>query len=593
MKNIMRRRQMLVAGILILAAILRLVLLGMKPPHFDEGVNGWFIDEMTKSGYYHYDPENYHGPFHFYLLFLFHTLMGRTVWALRLPVVAFSMLAVWWMTKFDRFFGNRTCLIAALGMAVSPAMIFYGRYAIHESELLFFLILMTWGIAGLWKFGEKKYLWSLGMGLTGSILTMETYFIHVACFLLAWPTLRLLEMIFRSSPQPFAEQKWRNRDLVAVTGVSALLVLFFYSGGFLDPMLRETEPVLIKGINRAVELPAFITNTFIRPYAAWFETGTKDGGGHVKSSYDLLLWHYNRGPQKIAVAIVNYYWIALIVRHEWITLAGLLGVIRLLWPNTGRQIRYLGIYGVGAVVAYSLVPYKTPWCIISIIWPFYLVFGTIIEDLCRLGTNAMDVFEPREQSPENAGNDASPSPPGIIQPESATVAEPTAIRFGPVCSKALATLLVAALCTASILPAIRLNFFHCTDENEDYVYVQTLPDLYKLTDPLFKLTAEDPTCYHLAGTILLSSYHPLPWVLGDFTAIGYYSDDKVPPEMDADFLLVEDTRINQVEKGLKHAYFTEPLKLRSAQETSKLYLSREKFGNLFPGRTPEFDPHHE
>ena len=49
----------------------------MKPPHFDEGVNGWFVDQMTQTGFYHYDPTNYHGPFHFYVLFLAQTLLGQ------------------------------------------------------------------------------------------------------------------------------------------------------------------------------------------------------------------------------------------------------------------------------------------------------------------------------------------------------------------------------------------------------------------------------------------------------------------------------------------------------------------------------------
>ncbi len=42
----------------------------MKPPHFDEGINGWFVDQMRKNGFYRYDPTNYHGPLHFYILFL-------------------------------------------------------------------------------------------------------------------------------------------------------------------------------------------------------------------------------------------------------------------------------------------------------------------------------------------------------------------------------------------------------------------------------------------------------------------------------------------------------------------------------------------
>src|SRR5437763_13412643 len=59
-----------------LAAFLRFFLLGMKPPHFDEGINGWFVDQLVKTGFYRYDPTNYHGPLHFYLLLLWQTLFG-------------------------------------------------------------------------------------------------------------------------------------------------------------------------------------------------------------------------------------------------------------------------------------------------------------------------------------------------------------------------------------------------------------------------------------------------------------------------------------------------------------------------------------
>src|SRR4051812_33254643 len=72
-------------AIIVFGAFLRLLLLGMKPPHFDEGINGWFVDQMTKQGFYRYDPTNYHGPLHFYVLFVSEALLGRNIWALRLP----------------------------------------------------------------------------------------------------------------------------------------------------------------------------------------------------------------------------------------------------------------------------------------------------------------------------------------------------------------------------------------------------------------------------------------------------------------------------------------------------------------------------
>ena len=99
----MAKRQLLFpALILLLAALVRLAYLDIKPPHFDEGINGWFCDQMVKTGYYAYDPTNYHGPFHFYVLLVFLKLFGRNLWALRLPVVLASLLTVFWIFLFQK-----------------------------------------------------------------------------------------------------------------------------------------------------------------------------------------------------------------------------------------------------------------------------------------------------------------------------------------------------------------------------------------------------------------------------------------------------------------------------------------------------------
>src|SRR3954447_9571804 len=73
-------------AIIAVALLLRFTLLDIKPAHFDEGVNGFFVDQMTRTGSYHYDPTNFHGPLHFYVLFVFQTLLGREAWVLRLPI---------------------------------------------------------------------------------------------------------------------------------------------------------------------------------------------------------------------------------------------------------------------------------------------------------------------------------------------------------------------------------------------------------------------------------------------------------------------------------------------------------------------------
>jgi hypothetical protein len=137
---------------------------------------------------------------------------------------------------------------------------------------------------------------------------------------------------------------------------------------------------------------------------------------------------------------------------------------------------------------------------------------------------------------------------------------------------------------------IFLNFFHYTDAREPYVYVQTFPAVNDVMNPIYKLVARNPGNYQMSGHILLESYHPLPWLLGDFPNIGYYDDSSTPPKMDADFLMVDASRAPDVESELHEPYYTEVLTLRDAQAPSKVYFNARKFAGIFPGRTPEFVP---
>src|SRR5689334_11171900 len=206
--------------ILALAALLRFFLLGIKPPHFDEGINGWFVDQMMHNGFYRYDPSNYHGPLHFYLLLLSLSLFGRHVWALRLPVVLASIASIFVTLKFEPFVGRRISRIAALAMAVSPGYVFYGRYSIHEVWLLLFSMTFVLGLLGLWKLGSRGYLWCVGIGTAGMILTKETYIIHIGCALIAAGVLWVSHRLTPRNDLTWARQEWDWLDLAMVSGTA-------------------------------------------------------------------------------------------------------------------------------------------------------------------------------------------------------------------------------------------------------------------------------------------------------------------------------------------------------------------------------------
>src|SRR4051812_30938138 len=106
------------------AAALRFFLLGMKPPHFDEGINGWFVDQMVKNGFYRYDPTNYHGPLHFYILFVCQTLLGRIVCAVGLPALLARIFSVHLTLTFAPLFVLIVLRSASLASAASPHFFF-------------------------------------------------------------------------------------------------------------------------------------------------------------------------------------------------------------------------------------------------------------------------------------------------------------------------------------------------------------------------------------------------------------------------------------------------------------------------------------
>ena len=493
--------------IVLLGTVLRAWSLDLKPAHFDEGINGWFVDQIRSTGFYHYDPENYHGPLYFYVLFFSLTLLGRNVWALRLPALLASIASVWMALRFGRFFGSTAARLGALTLAISPAAVFYGRYAIHESLFVLSLMITAFGLLSLWKSGSKRDLAIMASGVTALLLLKETAVIHLACFGLAAVCLVLWQQLVPSHPAtPFARKAWNSTDLLKCCLVSVLALVFFYSGTF-----RNWHGVI----------------DFFKAYLKWFQTGT-GAGGHVKTDYQI--GHFG---------FLNWYWLALMVRYEWPTLLGLLYAVRLAWPSPAQQ-RYLAIYGLGVLIAYSIVPYKTPWCIISILWPFSLLFGCAVEELC--------------QKPQ---------------------------------FRSAVTWLCALILGASLLMTLRLNFRHFADPSEPYVYVQTMPEISVLTEPVLGLAAKDSRNHAMSGQIMLESYYPLPWIFGDFTRIGYYGKAETPAVLDGDFIVALTSEQKVVEGKLREPYLRRRFHLRDSMDECTVWFREALFASWFSNQLAE------
>ncbi len=606
------------ALIVVLAFALRVWVLGYKPAHFDEGVNGYFIDGMRTTGFYHYDPANYHGPLHFYALFAAQQLFGRALWVLRLPTVLASTAAVALLFGLRRFLPFRALVIAALAMAISPAMVFYARYAIHESWLPLFTLLALIGGLGLaqrrewyariarWEapIGEPppatatRDLWALGLGLTGMVLTKETWLLHCLAAAMAmaavWvvnfginPRARRVNVDALFLPTHVAHVPGQEdetltvhprtsiREMAKIAVICAGIVVTFYTGFGLDPkglsglwetwlpMLRKghaigagTEDAHHKELLYYVKLlshyewPALL-GLLAAPLVALRRSYWLAGLAAMVGA--VLLWmgvtEFFRLPQEAR----DFDWLA----PQWHLTPRAAAGATLLWvalmslparAETPRAIRFLALYGLASFAAYSLIPYKTPWCSLAALCPLLLVLGWLGDRLMR----------------------------------SVSV---------PMVGGALAVLF-----TQPAQDVCELNFgaerkggINPTNDRGRYAYVQTTFEISKVLDPLRALAARSAADRHLTGHVFGDPF-PLIWQLGDFPNVHFWDARTRPPTLDADFLIITEGRVDELERELRGVYFTERVTLRDSAEASWLYFSAEHFAALFPGREPELHP---
>jgi uncharacterized protein (TIGR03663 family) len=350
------------AVILTAAALLRLLFLTQKPLHHDEGVNGLFLANLFRTGYYHYDPANYHGPSLYYLAIiptainnLFHWGHGLSTFAIRFVTAAFGVGTVWLILCLRRYLTTTGALAAAAFATVSPGFVFFSRYFIHEMLFVFFSLGVI--VAWLWyrDTGKPRYLMLGSASAAMLYATKETWIITAGVWLIAIPCtmfyLRLrgrgqddsVRINKRAAKEPGANN---TKLLVTAGGLFVLIGVLFYSSFFTNP----------GGILDSV-----------RTFTYWTKTGEN-------GIYNREWWTY-----------FNWMW----SEEAPILVLGAIGVIAALARARGYFSVFCAFWSIGIFAAYSLVPYKTPWLTLSIILPLTIMSGYLIGLAFQPGLRAL------------------------------------------------------------------------------------------------------------------------------------------------------------------------------------------------------------
>jgi len=179
-------RPIFIAIILLIAvvgSVFRLQDLAERPMHGDEAVNAAKLGETIEGRGYEYDPHEYHGPTLNYLTLIPAWIGGDGSYAglsefiLRVVPVFFGTLLVLLLLPIGDGLGRVASIFAALFMAVSPAMVFYSRYFIHEMLLVCFTAGVI--VCGYRYLKRPAMLWALLAGVCLGLMhaTKETFII--------------------------------------------------------------------------------------------------------------------------------------------------------------------------------------------------------------------------------------------------------------------------------------------------------------------------------------------------------------------------------------------------------------------------------
>lgn len=334
------------AGIMLVGVILRCWDIANRPLHNDEGVNYFFIESIRREGFFRYSHENYHGPTYFYLTALFTFLFGDSEFGLRSSAIVAGIGVMALPLLLRKLESDLFVLIATALVALSSSLVFYSRYAIHETFFLFSGGLLALSMYRWRMLGKTVDIYAAFLALGLLIATKETFIVSLACIGLSF----VLIGLEREQLRRFLEQK--EHFVMGSVLMSAVIVLCFTGGLQWSGGLEEMFKAVPQWLGR-----------------------NKSDTGHFKPFGYYLSVFKTAEPQV-------FLWLPI-----------LLGMLifdprrlgRIAGERLGLLTRFLLFWTLSAWLIYSLINYKTPWLIISITFPASLLCAWLLAELIENG----------------------------------------------------------------------------------------------------------------------------------------------------------------------------------------------------------------
>jgi uncharacterized protein (TIGR03663 family) len=440
----------LILAATIVALALRLPRLRQRPMHGDEAVHADKFGELLEDGVYTYDPYEYHGPTLNYLTLIPARLSSAekltevSEFTLRVVPVFFGVSLVLLVLLICRGLGSSAAAYAAFLTAISPAMVFYSRYYIQEMLLVSF----TFGaiVFGYRYTQSRKIAWAVLAGMCMGLMhaTKETCIIAYGSMFLAVLVVLLMK---RPRGSIVDAVKWiRPSHFLAFLAAGVIASALFFSSFFSNP----------DGILDS-----------IRTYTTYF-----DRAGN--NTVHLHPWYYY-----IKMLFYSRFFDGPIWTEAPIVLLAVVGFIAALTKKglssaNVHLVRFIGFYTLVMTVLYSVIPYKTPWCMLGFLHGMILLAGVGAVVLVKLLPNVV---------------------PRLI-----------------------ILLLIFVSSVFLTWQAYQSNYKYYSDSRNPYVYAHPTDEVFTVVKRIEEMARVHPDGYKMHIQVICpgKDYWPLPWYLRRF-----------------------------------------------------------------------------
>lgn len=319
-------------AVIVLALLFRFLALDLRPMHHDEANQAVKFGALLEEGEYRYDPEDHHGPSLYYISLPFAWLLSGTTLAalnetvLRLVPAFFGIGMLILFLLIQPSLDRAALIFAGILLAISPVMVFFSRFYIQETLLVFFTLGFMFFV---WRYSQKSSTgWALAAGVFAGLMfaTKETCIIAFVAVLGAVVLTQRFVPAFK-------------HGLVFLG--SALLITFVLFSSFFRNFAGPLDSIL--------------------SFGTYFQRAG-DAGWHAHP------WHYYLKMLVFSKFGSGPVWSeGLIVFLALVGCVAAFSRIRREGPGTGL-VRFLFFYTLISFFIYSMIQYKTPWNIL----PFYI-----------------------------------------------------------------------------------------------------------------------------------------------------------------------------------------------------------------------------